>query len=54
MIPTEMLKHLLEYAPAVAVLVFLQWSHERRLNRFFDDCMKHLLADAAHDRERGE
>ncbi len=49
-----MLSKIIEYAPAVAVLLVLQWRHERRLDRFFRDCLDHLLADAAHDRERGD
>ncbi len=54
MIPAEILRHLLEYAPAVAVLLLLQWRHERRLDQFFKDCLAHLIADAEHDREGRE
>jgi len=51
MITTEMLNHLLEYAPAVAILLLLQWRHERRLDQFFQGCLKHLLADVNRDKE---
>jgi len=41
-----MLNHIIEYAPAVAILLALHWQNARQMQKFWDMCLKHLLADA--------
>lgn len=48
----KIITHMIEYAPAVAILLLLHWQNARQMAKFWDACLKHLIEDAKeHDHE---
>lgn len=46
----SMLSKMLEYAPAVAILLYLLRENNRQMKQFWDLCIKHLLSE--HDEKQ--
>jgi len=42
---SQMILRVVEYAPAVAILLLLLWQNARQMNKFWDLCIKHLLGE---------
>lgn len=42
---TQILVKVFEYAPAVAILLYLNWRADRTLSRVIDWCLEHVDTD---------